>query len=107
MKKTLYSLSLGLACLASVSVSAQNSLRVALPTLGQQPEVTKGRPCATMDVLNAQLAADPAMATRMASIEAQTNRFLSNGAAQRTAATVSIPVVVHVLYNTSAQNVSD
>ncbi|WP_185816782.1 M43 family zinc metalloprotease [Hymenobacter metallilatus] len=107
MKKTFYSLSLGLACFASVSVSAQTSLRAALPTLGQQPEQAKGRGCASMDVLNAQLAADPTLATRMAGIEAQTGRFVATGAAQRTAAVVNIPVVVHVLYNTAAQNASD
>lgn len=66
------------------------------------------RACGTMEVLAAQLAADPAQAQRMASIEAQTRQLLANPALQRsTAGTVIIPVVVHVLYNTAAQNISD
>ena len=66
------------------------------------------RACGSMEVLEAQLAADPAMAQRMASIEAQAQRVMANPALARTAAgTVIIPVVVHVLYNTAAQNISD
>jgi GEVED domain/Pregnancy-associated plasma protein-A/Secretion system C-terminal sorting domain len=90
MKKTIYSLAL--ACLGlggSLAAEAQT------------------RQCSTMDNLAAQLAADPAMAQRLAAIENQTNSFIANPVAQRTSAVVTIPVVVHVLYNTAAQNVSD
>ncbi|MDU0369649.1 GEVED domain-containing protein [Hymenobacter endophyticus] len=90
MKKTLYSLALaGLSLGASLSAEAQT------------------RQCSTMENLAQQLAADPAMAQRLASIENQTNSFIANPVAQRTTAVVTIPVVVHVLYNTTAQNVSD
>ena len=66
------------------------------------------RACGTMEVLAAQLAADPALAQRMAAIEHQTQQLLANPALNRsTAGTVIIPVVVHVLYNTAAQNISD
>ena len=66
------------------------------------------RVCGTMEVLAAQLAADPAQAQRMAAIETQTRQLLANSALNRTTAgTVIIPVVVHVLYNTAAQNISD
>ncbi|WP_201743841.1 GEVED domain-containing protein [Hymenobacter busanensis] len=49
------------------------------------------------------------MAARRAAIEAQTAAYQANPeTAQRgTAITVTIPVVVHVLYNTAAQNISD
>ncbi len=79
--------------------------------MAQQPaldqlQAVQNRNCATMDVLQAQLATDPAMAQRMANIEAQTRVFEANPTARRgTSATVIIPVVVHVVYNTSAQNV--
>ncbi|WP_185816783.1 GEVED domain-containing protein [Hymenobacter metallilatus] len=91
MKKTLYSFAL--ACLglgASLTAEAQ-----------------KVRQCSTMENLAQQLAADPAMAQRLAAIEGQTRSFIDNPVAQRTSAVVTIPVVVHVLYNTAAQNVSD
>ena len=66
------------------------------------------RACGTMEVLAAQLAADPAQAQRMAAIEAHTRQLLANPALKRTTTgTVIIPVVVHVLYNTAAQNISD
>ncbi|HEX8326038.1 MAG TPA: M43 family zinc metalloprotease [Hymenobacter sp.] len=68
-----------------------------------------GRNCATMEVFETQMATDPAMSQRMAAIEAQTKRYMSQPAMlQRvTAGTpVVIPVVVHVVYNTAAQNVS-
>jgi len=62
-----------------------------------------------MDALQRQLAADPTLAQRMQTIENQTAQFASQPTtAQRgTAVTVTIPVVVHVIYNTAAQNISD
>ena len=73
-------------------------------------EPLPGRTCASMENLAAQLAADPTLAGRMASIEKQAAAFTAQpaGSAQRsTAAAFTIPVVVHVLYNTTAQNISD
>ncbi|HEX8505443.1 MAG TPA: M43 family zinc metalloprotease [Hymenobacter sp.] len=73
------------------------------------PGVGGGRNCATMEVYEEQLAADPARGKRMEAIEAQTKRLMAQPAMfQRvTAGTpVVIPVVVHVVYNTAAQNVS-
>ncbi|RAK68276.1 GEVED domain-containing protein [Hymenobacter edaphi] len=91
MKKTVYA---ALACLGLLTSAAQ---------------AQSVRQCATVDNLQAQLTADPAMAARRAAIEAQTQTYLANKAneAQRTNAVITIPVVVHVLYNTSAQNISD
>ncbi|MBJ6111848.1 T9SS type A sorting domain-containing protein [Hymenobacter sp. BT523] len=69
------------------------------------------RTCATDDVLQAQLAADPGLAQRMAAINNQALQFAANkaaGAQQRTSAiTVTIPVVVHVLYSNASENISD
>ena len=63
------------------------------------------RKCATQDVLEAQLKADPTLAIRMNQIEAFTQKSiltkrLVNGK-------VVIPVVVNVLYKTAAENISD
>ena len=96
MKKNVYSVALGLAGLALVSFSAS----------AQAPA---HRICATEEVLQAQLAADPSLAQRMSAINNQALKFAAQqvGTAQRTSATVIIPVVVHVLYSTTAENISD
>ena len=96
MKKNIYSVALGLAGLALVSFSANAQV-------AQAPEQ---RNCASMEVLAAQMAADPMMAQRMQAIENQAAKF-GTSAQRSTAVNLTIPVVVHVLYNTSAQNVSD
>ncbi|UPL48687.1 GEVED domain-containing protein [Hymenobacter sublimis] len=91
MKKTIYAMTL--ACLglgASLTAEAQQV-----------------RQCSTMENLAAQMSADPALAQRLASIEGQTQQFINSPVAKRTTAVVTIPVVVHVLYNTAAQNISD
>ncbi len=90
----------------STSALAQET-RFSLSSAPMGTPITR-RACGSMDVLEAQLAADPAQAQRMAAIEAHAQRVLSNPALQRAAAgTVVIPVVVHVLYNTAAQDISD
>ncbi len=62
--------------------------------------------CSSAEHLQDQLQADPSLADRMHEIENQTALFLqSNHSGSR--AVVTIPVVVHVVYNTSAQNISD
>ncbi|BAV07786.1 Pregnancy-associated plasma protein-A [Filimonas lacunae] len=77
-----------------------------------QPKVTEdepqGRRCAAMDVLNEQLKADPALAGRMAAIENLTARVQKDKSLLRLQAdgSILIPVVVNVLYRTTAQNVS-
>ncbi|TDD95975.1 zinc metalloprotease [Flavobacterium cellulosilyticum] len=64
------------------------------------------RGCATEEVLAEQLASDPTLAIRMNEIEAFTQKAqfyssrLVNGK-------IVIPVVVNVLYNTNAENISD
>jgi hypothetical protein len=63
------------------------------------------RSCATQEVLEAQLKADPSLALRMNQIEAFTQKAtltkrLVNGK-------IVIPVVVNVLYRTAAENISD
>lgn len=69
--------------------------------------ITK-RTCAADEVLQAQLKADPSLAVRMAEIEAFTQKAIRNGVTAKLASdgTIEIPVVVHVLYNKSSQNIS-
>ncbi len=95
MKQNFYAAALGLLGLVLTTTSAQAQKRV----------------CASTDVLQQQLAADPGLAARMADINNQAVMFAAKqaGTAQRgtAAITVTIPVVVHVLYSTAAENISD
>jgi hypothetical protein len=98
MKKTLYSVALGLAGLALTASPSQ-----------AQDQQRIRRNCAAVDVLNAQIAADPTMAQRRATIENQAFQYAASQVAQRGTAAISvtIPVVVHVLYSTASENISD
>lgn len=62
------------------------------------------RTCASQDVLEAQLKADPTLAIRMNEIEAYTNKALLSG--KLVNGKIEIPVVVNVLYRTTAENIS-
>ena len=79
-----------------------------------QNETTEGVPeasaiakrgCASQEVLEAQLKADPTLALRMNEIEAFTQKAMLNG--RLVNGKVEIPVVVNVLYRTAAENISD
>lgn len=74
------------------------------------------RRCSSYEVLQRQLQEDPGMQQRMDQIEQFTSDYIRQSATQRNtspgstasvSATITIPVVVHVLYNTVAQNISD
>ncbi len=62
------------------------------------------RGCASQEVLEAQLKADPTLALRMNQIEAFTEKAMLTG--RLVNGKVEIPVVVNVLYKTAAENIS-
>lgn len=64
------------------------------------------RNCATMQNLERLKALYPEIEQHMAEIEYQTEEFQNSGSRDINAV-YSIPVVVHVLYNTTSQNISD
>jgi hypothetical protein len=66
------------------------------------------RQCASYDVLQEQLNADPTLKTRMDAIEAFTRRIAEDPQSSRLlpSGIIEIPVVFNVLYKTNAQNVS-
>ncbi len=66
------------------------------------------RQCGAQEVLERQLKEDPTLAQRMNEIEYFTERFATDPSAGRLVnGVIEIPVVVNVLYKTSAQNISD
>lgn len=72
---------------------------------GSETSAATRRACASQQVLEAQLKADPMLAIRMNEIEAFTNRSLITN--RLVNGKIEIPVVVNVLYRTAAQNISD
>lgn len=66
------------------------------------------RNCGTMDYLLQQQQMDSSIIQKMQAIEVQTSQYINNKGSQRsTGQVITIPVVVHVVYNTTAQNISD
>ena len=65
------------------------------------------RTCSTMENLDRLLAENPRLAVRMQAIEEQSGESAENGGANDGATVYTIPVVVHVVYNNAAENVSD
>jgi hypothetical protein len=72
--------------------------------------VPSQRKCAAADVLQAQLAADPSMQSRLDAIENHTSKFISEGGAAafriNAAGKIEIPVVVNVIYKAASENIS-
>ncbi|MDD3875087.1 MAG: PKD domain-containing protein [Bacteroidales bacterium] len=80
-----------------------------LTNLLEEHIVPPFRTCGTMDYYNMEVAADPNRAIKLNRINAEiedwiknNQEYLSNGKVL-----ITIPVVVHVVYNTTAQNISD
>jgi hypothetical protein len=65
------------------------------------------RTCISNDLLVAQLAADPTLRSRREALESFTRDVIANGTVNNLkATTITIPVVVNVVYNTTAENIS-
>ncbi len=66
------------------------------------------RNCHTMDVFEQQVQENPSLLDKMNSIESRTQSFIEKSDAYRSAVSgvVTIPVVVHVIYNNSNENIS-
>jgi hypothetical protein len=65
------------------------------------------RKCGTMDVHRRLLSQDPSYARLRDQIENETRAFSSNGASTARPGVTRIPVVVHVVWNTAPQNLSE
>lgn len=75
--------------------------------VAEKPINEGARLCASHEHNEALMAAEPAFKANQASIEDFTTRFVSLDPALQTRAVVTIPVVVHVVYKTAAENISD
>lgn len=83
-------------------LSSLSIFLIVFTTLAQQQRV-----CASDEVL-ARQNANPQVKQLRAQIEKQTQKFLAEGSkANRRADILTIPVIVHVIYRTSQENISD
>lgn len=85
-----------------------NDKEVNVPAPDAAEAAVTQRHCASYEVLEEQLKADPRLRDRMEAIENFTREFQKNPEAYRLLpdGTMEIPVVFNVLYRTAAQNVS-
>ncbi|MBB3121484.1 M43 family zinc metalloprotease [Pseudoduganella violacea] len=74
---------------------------------GRDNDAPAVRRCGTMDVHRRLLSTVPEYARARDEIEIQTEQFERNGAVSARSGITRIPVVVHVVWNTAAQNISD
>lgn len=73
---------------------------------GLASEPVPTRLCASHEILEAQLRADPKLRFRMEEIETNTREFIASGRINERGK-IEIPVVVNVLYRTDAENISE
>lgn len=73
----------------------------------QEPVNTKERKCGTYEYLQKALTQNPGLKNKMDSIEAVMEEWISNNQYNLSKETITVPVVVHIVYNTEEQNLSD
>ncbi|MGH2575199.1 MAG: M43 family zinc metalloprotease [Ignavibacteria bacterium] len=76
-----------------------------LPQSDGSNNIPDKRECSTMDVFDRLKSEDPNYENRLREIEEQIQEYIKNNGQDHVV--VTIPVVVHVVYKTSAQNISD
>jgi len=104
MKKQLALVTISVLIFAACQKSASHDEQVS----DEPTEVPAGSRCASYEVLEAQLAADPGLRQRMDRIEEFILQYTNNPAARLLAdSVIEIPVVFNVLYKTNAQNLSE
>jgi Pregnancy-associated plasma protein-A len=103
MKKQLALVAAGVLIFAACQKSSNSEEALAFETRAAGDT----RQCASHEVLQAQLAADPGLQQRMNQIENFIQEYINNPSARLLAdSVIEIPVVFNVLYKTNAQNVS-
>lgn len=104
MKKYLFAV---FAAASLVACTSDNATEQPAP---EEAQASVGhRSCPSEEIRQEALAADPTLLAKYNELESKTARFLSDFHAGKVLAdgTVEIPVVVNVLYRTSAENISD
>lgn len=94
-----------------LAIVACNKENIQSPVNGIDEATTEQishRSCGTNEALERLLKEDPSMRKRMEAIEEATSEFISNPDKRRLVnGVITIPVVVHVVYNSAVENISD
>jgi hypothetical protein len=103
-----YAALIAAAIIFSLSCNKSATIHEETPAPDEVDVPVTQRTCASYEVLQQQLKDDPSLAQRMNDIESFTRNFELNPQAYRLLANgnLEIPVVVNVLYRTTAQNIS-
>lgn len=102
MKKTFFLL----VAAATVFAGCQKNTITDYSTENGLADASTGRQCASQEVYEQQVKADPTRVQRMQEIEVFTQTAIRENAGRLVNGVIEIPVVVNVLYRTTAQNVS-
>lgn len=92
-------------CMITLSLSAQHNHNHHNHTHDNM--VPPHRTCHAMDVMQNNIQTDPAIVQRMDEVERHTQNYINSGQAATDRNVITIPVVVHVLYGNSTENISD
>jgi hypothetical protein len=103
MKKLLFTL--GAFTLMAIGCAKKDNNEVVAKN-EETPTLETQRSCASHDVLEEQMKADPTLAARMQQIEAFTKSAIDNGRLLADG-TIEIPVIYNVIYKTASENISD
>lgn len=109
MKRISLIASFGILVFAACNKS-NNDKQVSVPEPENANSAVTQRQCASYEVLQEQLKADPSLQKKMNEIEAFTARYMQNPAAYKIGAdgvTLELPVYVNVLYKAAAENISN
>ena len=105
MRKILLLLSAAILLIAACNKSSRND--DASPISEEDGFTATERKCGADEILQEQLKTDAALRERMDQIEAFTQRYIQNPDLQKLVnGKIQIPVVVNILYKTSAENIS-
>jgi len=105
MRKILLLLSAAILLIAACNKSSRNDDASSIPE--EDGFTATERKCGADEILQEQLKTDAALRERMDQIEAFTQRYIQNPDLQKLVnGKIQIPVVVNVLYRTSAENIS-
>lgn len=107
MKRISIIAALGIVLFTACNKNKSNEQESIVP----EPEIntaSANKSCAAYDVLERQLKEDPTLQNKIDAIEEFTARYMQNPSAFRLdGSDLEVPVVVNILYNTDAQNISD
>ena len=95
-----------LLALVSTNLFSQKVNAQVNPDIEEDVSIPKIRTCASADYLH-EMELDPVVKVQRTLIEQQTQAFIANPTGHKSRLVIKIPVVVHVLYNLSTQNISD